>query len=175
MLDFKPSNGVAPHLLKVGESSIKNATPLHGVDGVRPLFILVWFAGFNLCAPVFYFLLRSGVVLVIFSKRVFRVWCGIEIRFFGLIPLLVGKSAKEAESRFKYFMVQVMGSSLILCCIVSILGDIYVGYFLMVFMVLGLFLKLGVFPFHSWFPRVIRGCSARGCFLLLTAQKVGPY
>ena len=133
------------------------------------------FVGINLCKIIFGFLVRRGVLLAIFSKRVFRVWCGMEIRFFGVMPLLIGKGWCEAESSFKYFMVQVIGSSFMLTAVLGLMGRVYVGHFLMFFLIVGLFLKLGVFPFHAWFPRVIGGCSWSSCFLLLVVQKISPY
>lgn len=42
-------------------------------------------------------------------------------------------------------------------------------------MISGFIVKLGVFPFHFWFPRVIRIASWVRCFWLRVVQKVGPF
>ena len=54
------------------------------------------------------------VLLVISSKGLLRLWCAIEVGFFGIIPILMRGSSAESESAFKYFVVQVIGSSLII-------------------------------------------------------------
>ena len=38
----------------------------------------------------------------------------------------------------------------------------------------GLRLKIGVFPFHFWFPRVMAGLPWLSCLLLATWQKIAP-
>ena len=37
----------------------------------------------------------------------------MEVGFFGIIPILIGGSSAESERAFKYFVVQVIGSSFI--------------------------------------------------------------
>jgi NADH:ubiquinone oxidoreductase subunit 2 (subunit N) len=80
----------------------------------------------------------------------------------------------------KYFVVQRVGSGLIL--VRFLLFGRSFGSSLSVLentadiiMIAGFMVKLGVFPFHFWFPRVISMASWFSCFWLRVVQKVGPF
>nr|YP_009108162.1 NADH dehydrogenase subunit 2 [Panopea globosa]AIU56071.1 NADH dehydrogenase subunit 2 [Panopea globosa] len=128
---------------------------------------------------VFMGMVLGGVLITIMSSGVLGVWVGLELNFFGFIPLLLGKSMSEGESCLKYFIIQVLGSGffflgvllVISKAMVSVVLSVWSGVFLLC---VGLFLKLGIFPFHFWFPSVVSSSSWFNLFLLSTLQKVGP-
>nr|YP_009487066.1 NADH dehydrogenase subunit 2 [Semisulcospira coreana]BBB06413.1 NADH dehydrogenase subunit 2 [Semisulcospira coreana] len=113
------------------------------------------------------------------------MWAGLEINLIGFLPLLVyQKSMLESESAVKYFIVQALGSSFL------VFGSLF-GYSLTfsweslmgsfaslsmgsLMLNLGLLMKMGIFPFHFWFPSVMAGLSWLSCLLLSTWQKVAP-
>nr|YP_009192144.1 NADH dehydrogenase subunit 2 [Phasianella solida]ALK03401.1 NADH dehydrogenase subunit 2 [Phasianella solida] len=110
-------------------------------------------------------------------------WVGLEINLIGFIPILVyGGSMKEGESGILYFIVQSLGSGLLM--VGSLISfDVAGGWDVSLYEVypwslvvtsMSLMLKLGSFPFHSWFPKVMAGGSWFSCLLLVTWQKVGP-
>lgn len=99
----------------------------------------------------------------------------MEVRFLGALPILIGKSCSEAESRFKYYIVQVVGSSFIILrfCFMTRGVISFVAPHLL--LITGFLLKLGLFPFFAWVPRVVGFAGWFGCIILLVFQKIGPY
>nr|YP_009642920.1 NADH dehydrogenase subunit 2 [Sanguinolaria ovalis]QCQ20484.1 NADH dehydrogenase subunit 2 [Sanguinolaria ovalis] len=131
---------------------------------------------------VFFIMSLLGTILVLFSSGLLGMWICLEVGFFGFIPLLNGKTVGENESAVKYFVVQSIGSGLLLFSFLIVSGD----YFMLeasgiqrvlseIIMVLGFMVKLGVFPIHFWFPSVMSSASWLGCFWLSVTQKLGPF
>nr|YP_009162850.1 NADH dehydrogenase subunit 2 [Micrura bella]AKT74027.1 NADH dehydrogenase subunit 2 [Micrura bella] len=131
----------------------------------------------------FPFTLGFGVLCVVgslMSLSAFHwlgIWFGLELNLLGFIPLLVqGGLDQQVESSVKYFIVQALGSSFLL------VGGFAQGVFynlwgvggVLFVLLLGLFLKLGVAPFHWWVPSVMGGLSWVSCGLLATWQKLAP-
>nr|YP_010983157.1 NADH dehydrogenase subunit 2 [Fulgoraria rupestris rupestris]WOJ51889.1 NADH dehydrogenase subunit 2 [Fulgoraria rupestris rupestris] len=134
---------------------------------------------------LFMLVMMSGTLFSISSSHWLGIWAGLEINLIGFLPMLVyQKSISESESAVKYFIIQALGSgllmfgSLIMCSgsftwdvcdsshVWSILGFIA--------MMSGLCTKMGLFPFHYWFPGVMAGLPWLSCLLLTTWQKVAP-
>lgn len=106
----------------------------------------------------------------------------MEVGFFGFLPILNGKRVAENEAAVKYFIVQRVGSGVILVRFLLIRGEgvLYAGgvcnnYLVELLIVAGFMVKLGVFPLHFWFPSVMRMSSWFRCFWLRVVQKVGPF
>ena len=91
--------------------------------------------------------LLAGVLVSLRSVGLLGLWVGIELNFLGAIGYLSGISGEESESVIKYFVVQVLGSCLIVLGIIMILNfrilRLAEGAILG-----GVLIKLGVFPFH---------------------------
>nr|YP_010472548.1 NADH dehydrogenase subunit 2 [Mitrella albuginosa]UVG40733.1 NADH dehydrogenase subunit 2 [Mitrella albuginosa] len=126
-----------------------------------------------------------GTLLSVSSMHWLMMWAGLEINLIGFLPLLVyQKSVSESQSAVKYFIVQALGSSFLifgsLMSFSSSFGwDTYISgynYSSIGFLVLicGLFIKLGLFPFHYWLPSVMAGLPWISCMLLATWQKFAP-
>nr|AOV83573.1 NADH dehydrogenase subunit 2 [Phasianella australis] len=124
-----------------------------------------------------------GTLTALSSSCWLGAWVGLEVNLIGFIPILVyGSSVKESESGMLYFIVQSLGSGLfMLGSLISfdVAGGWDVSFYQispwgLVLTMFGLLLKLGSFPFHSWFPQVMAGGSWFSCLLLVTWQKVGP-
>lgn len=133
---------------------------------------LVVFAGLSLL----------GVLLVFVRSGMLGIWVGLELGLFGFLPILNGKTVGENEAAVKYFVVQAVGSGIMLFRFLFIRGDTgRVGSeannydFVSWLMVGGFIVKLGVFPLHFWFPSVIGRASWFRCFWLSVVQKVGPF
>nr|AUI11290.1 NADH dehydrogenase subunit 2 [Clanculus margaritarius] len=132
---------------------------------------------------LFIFVLAFGSILSLSSLHWLSIWAGLEINLMGFIPILVYRGiSQETESGMKYFIIQALGSGMIMMG--SLLAfnlsftwenapspKIYLG---MVILLFGLMLKLGSFPFHFWLPSVMAGISWLGCLLLTTWQKLAP-
>lgn len=94
---------------------------------------------------------------------------------FRAVPLFLGTgSPREAECMTKYFLIQGVGSGMLLggaLINLNYLGIFYVTSFMAIEMslipvCLGIIIKVGLAPFHFWLPRVIRGLRWEACFLL---------
>ena len=119
-------------------------------------------------------LIRSTILALIRSSWV-CVWLIIELNLIRFIPILLSSNQNiETEARIKYFLVQAVGSALLLI-------SRYVIYFSFKFinmfniiLILALLLKLGRFPTFFWFPSVIACISWSRRLILSTWQKIAP-
>ena len=121
--------------------------------------------------PGWFFLVPVSVVaifLIIFGDNWFIIWVGFELTLICFLPLFTGGSMM-VEGMVKYFLVQAGGSSLFVLSFVVSWSSLSSKI-----LILSIFLKLGVFPFHTWVPLVMRSITWGGCLLLLTIQKLGP-
>lgn len=131
---------------------------------------------------LFFFITLFGTTLSLSSSHWLGIWAGLEINLLGFIPLIVSRGMSlETESAIKYFLIQALGSRILLLGRVS-------SYNLtstwevtssahpwgLSFIILRLLLKLGAFPFHAWLPPVIAGLSWSINLVLTTWQKVAP-
>nr|YP_009572098.1 NADH dehydrogenase subunit 2 [Umbonium thomasi]QBI37693.1 NADH dehydrogenase subunit 2 [Umbonium thomasi] len=131
---------------------------------------------------LFIFITFFGTILSLSSLHWLGIWAGLEINLMGFIPILVYSGMlQETESGMKYFVIQALGSGMIMagslfsfslfltwesCSIISFTG--------VVILIFGLMLKLGSFPFHFWLPSVMAGISWLSCLVLTTWQKLAP-
>nr|ARI50081.1 NADH dehydrogenase subunit 2 [Tectus virgatus] len=132
---------------------------------------------------LFIFVFMMGSVVSLSSLHWLGIWLGLEVNLMGFIPILVYRGiTQETESGVKYFIVQALGSGLImagsLSCYNLLLSwevPLGGGFSLGLLVLLsGLMVKLGSFPFHFWLPSVMAGISWFGCLILTTWQKVAP-
>nr|WIM50774.1 NADH dehydrogenase subunit 2 [Conus ventricosus] len=133
---------------------------------------------------MFLFVMGFGTMLSLSSVHWLGIWAGLEMNLIGFLPMLIyQKKISESESAVKYFIVQALGSSLLIFG--SLLGfstsfswDVMSGgmgeTLGLCVLVSGLSVKLGVFPFHYWVPSVMAGLSWVSCMLLATWQKLAP-
>lgn len=77
----------------------------------------------------------------------------------------------SSEARLKYFLIQALGSALIVFSASFILSY---PNFIRLIILSALILKLGGAPFHFWFPQVINGLMWPQVIILITIQKIGP-
>nr|VFU78718.1 NADH dehydrogenase subunit 2 [Proasellus jaloniacus] len=114
--------------------------------------------------------LTLGIVVMLSGKTWFSVWLGLEINLLSFLPLILFSSPTGSESGLKYFLIQAMGSLLILQASFSwtALPTPYL------FFVAPLTLKLGAAPLHFWLPEVTKSLPWRINMILLTLQKMGP-
>nr|AXA45315.1 NADH dehydrogenase subunit 2 [Marshallena sp. MNHN IM 2013-9821] len=125
-----------------------------------------------------------GTLLSVSSIHWLSIWAGLEINLIGFLPLLVyQKKISESESAVKYFVIQALGSSLLIfgslmVFSLSFTWDIHESFNLkylgLPVLVSGLCIKLGLFPFHYWLPSAMAGLSWFSCLLLATWQKIAP-
>ena len=131
---------------------------------------------------LFLFVIIFGTLFSVSSSHWLGVWGGLEVNLIGFLPILLyQKRASERESAVKYFIVQALGSRLLVFgslirSSTSFTWDPSLPQSWLSVMVLlfGLTIKIGLFPFHFWLPRVITGLPWISCLILATWQKVAP-
>nr|YP_009002537.1 NADH dehydrogenase subunit 2 [Cherax quinquecarinatus]CDL72614.1 NADH dehydrogenase subunit 2 [Cherax quinquecarinatus] len=116
--------------------------------------------------------LISGTFLSISSSSWFSAWIGLELNLMSFIPLISSKDNQlPAEAALKYFLIQALGSAIIILS--SSLTPLYPEVALLLIS-LALLLKLGAAPFHFWFPQVMEGLNWTQAIILMTIQKLAP-
>lgn len=111
--------------------------------------------------------LITRTIIALSSSHWLIIWISLEVNIISFIPILASSRwHQESEAALKYFLFQALGSTFVL------LGVLSSSYNLLI--VFGLIIKLGVAPFHYWFPSVIRSVSWLSALLLLTWQKIAP-
>lgn len=116
--------------------------------------------------------LISGTLITISSTSWISAWVGLELNLMSFIPLIIKKDNQySSEATLKYFLVQALGSSILIFSIILSLLEIKVTHSIMLY---ALLLKLGAAPFHFWFPQVINGLLWSQIIVLITVQKAAP-
>nr|BAG70008.1 NADH dehydrogenase subunit 2 [Chrysolina aurichalcea] len=134
----------------------------------------------NIHKIMFFNTMIFGTLIVISAYSWFSMWIGLEINLLSIIPLLKSpKSLYPSEASMKYFITQSLASTILLLAVLlmSNLNEFMPqnsSLFLIILINSALLMKIGMAPFHWWFPEVIEGLSWNSSFLLLTWQKLGP-
>nr|YP_005267049.1 NADH dehydrogenase subunit 2 [Paratapes textilis]AEH99626.1 NADH dehydrogenase subunit 2 [Paratapes textilis] len=114
-----------------------------------------------------------GVVVSFLSLSSLGVWVGMELSFLSVLCFASGSSVEETEAMMKYYVVQVLGSCV--CAMGFLLTVNFLEALLGQFLVMvGMLVKLGVFPFHFWVAPVVGKLSWAGCASVLLLQKLVP-
>lgn len=120
--------------------------------------------------PLFFTTLILGSLIALFRNDWLTMWGGLELNLLSFLPIIISShSPQESEAAAKYFLVQALGSTIILA---GILSPNYM--FFTPLLVYALFLKGGLAPLHTWFPRAISLISWPIALLLSTWQKLVP-
>nr|YP_010498961.1 NADH dehydrogenase subunit 2 [Polypedilum henicurum]UWR98457.1 NADH dehydrogenase subunit 2 [Polypedilum henicurum] len=129
---------------------------------------------------LFLIMLFLGTLISICSSSWFSVWMGLEINLLSFIPLMMKtNNLFSSEASLKYFLTQALASSVLLFFIIffsmmsynnlfkinAIMNIIFASSFMM---------KIGMAPFHFWFPIVMEGQNWMNNLLLMTWQKIAP-
>nr|YP_010895132.1 NADH dehydrogenase subunit 2 [Ironomyia nigromaculata]WJW73658.1 NADH dehydrogenase subunit 2 [Ironomyia nigromaculata] len=137
----------------------------------------------NSAKILFFIILVSGTLITISSSSWLSAWMGLEINLLAFIPLVNTKNnLMSSEASLKYFLIQALASAVLLVAIIIYMIKFnFMNQFLMLnsyinmTMISALALKLGVAPFHFWFPMVLEGLSWMNALLLMTWQKIAPF
>lgn len=119
-----------------------------------------------------WFVLLSRVLIVVRSNCWSRIWVGLELNLFSFLILMNSNGKFRLEPLIKYFVTQRVGSIIIIIGFIFSSTELISFFYL--FILLGVFIKAGFFPFHSWVPMVISQSRYTVSFLILRWQKLGP-
>nr|AHG31248.1 NADH dehydrogenase subunit 2 [Pachycephala flavifrons]AJS11004.1 NADH dehydrogenase subunit 2 [Pachycephala flavifrons] len=126
--------------------------------------------------------LLLGTTITISSNHWIMAWTGLEINTLAILPMISKSHHPRAiEAATKYFLVQATASTLVLFS--SMTNAWCTGQWditqlthpmscLMLTMAISM--KLGLVPFHFWFPEVLQGSPLITGLLLSTAMKFPP-
>nr|QGN04996.1 NADH dehydrogenase subunit 2 [Threskiornis aethiopicus] len=131
---------------------------------------------------VFSLSLVLGTTITISSNHWMMAWTGLEINTLAIIPL-ISKShhPRAVEAAIKYFLVQAAASALVLFS--SMTNAWFTGQWDItqlnhptssLLVTTAIAMKLGLVPFHFWFPEVLQGSSLTTALLLSTVMKFPP-
>nr|QGT77387.1 NADH dehydrogenase subunit 2 [Candidiopotamon okinawense] len=127
---------------------------------------------FPLSYILFFFTLSLSISISISSPSWFSIWVGLELNMISFIPLITIKmNSFFSESALKYFLIQALGSTLLIFSSCMLLSFPKLSPPLLLS---SLFLKLGSAPFHFWFPQVMMGLTWPKSIILMTLQKIPP-
>nr|WAB21673.1 NADH dehydrogenase subunit 2 [Poecilodryas brachyura] len=123
-----------------------------------------------------------GSTITISSNHWMTAWAGLEINTLAVLPL-ISKShhPRAVEAATKYFLTQATASTLVLFA--SMTNAWYTGQWDITQMThptsclvltAAISMKLGLVPFHFWFPEVLQGSPLTVGLLLSTVMKFPP-
>nr|QCO91536.1 NADH dehydrogenase subunit 2 [Pliocardia ponderosa] len=120
------------------------------------------------------YIMVGGIFVCIYSVGLLGMWVGMELSFFGAIGVLGGSSVEEVEGVQKYFIIQVFSSIFLLIGFLFIINFYKGGWLVELILMVGLMMKLGLFPFYFWIPSVMGVLSWVSCFVVSVVQKFNP-
>nr|ACU87919.1 NADH dehydrogenase subunit 2 [Rhipidura threnothorax] len=131
---------------------------------------------------IFILSLFLGTTATISSNHWITAWAGLEINTLAVLPLIAKSHHPRAiEAATKYFLVQAAASALVLFS--SITNAWHTGQWDITqltnpvsstILTTAISIKLGLVPFHFWFPEVLQGSSLTTGLILSTAVKFPP-
>nr|AAW55765.1 NADH dehydrogenase subunit 2 [Glaucis hirsutus] len=123
-----------------------------------------------------------GTTITISSNHWMMAWTGLEINTLAIIPLISKHHHPRAiEAAIKYFLVQAAASTLLLFS--STINAWHTGQWDItqltyptssLLLTTAIAMKLGLVPFHFWFPEVLQGSPLTTAMLLSTVMKFPP-
>nr|QTC09875.1 NADH dehydrogenase subunit 2 [Calocitta formosa]QTC09876.1 NADH dehydrogenase subunit 2 [Calocitta formosa] len=126
--------------------------------------------------------LLLGTTITISSNHWVMAWTGLEINTLAILPLISKSHHPRAiEAATKYFLVQAAASTLVLFS--SMTNAWHTGQWDItqmnhptssLILTAAISMKLGLVPFHFWFPEVMQGSSLITGLLLSTVMKFPP-
>nr|QNH73582.1 NADH dehydrogenase subunit 2 [Calyptomena hosii] len=126
--------------------------------------------------------LALGTTITITSNHWVMAWAGLELNTLATLPLIAKPHHPRAiEATTKYFLVQAAASTLLLFS--SLTNAQFTGQWDITnlthplsctLLTTAIAMKLGLVPFHFWFPETMQGSSLTTGLLLSTILKLPP-
>nr|ANA77549.1 NADH dehydrogenase subunit 2 [Bleda syndactylus] len=131
---------------------------------------------------IFTISLLMGTTITVTSNHWVTAWVGLEINTLAVLPL-ISKShhPRSIEAATKYFLTQATASALLLFS--SMNNAWHTGQWDIaqlthpvscLILTSAIAMKLGLVPFHFWFPEVLQGAPLTTGLLLSTVMKLPP-
>nr|AFH55702.1 NADH dehydrogenase subunit 2 [Euphonia cayennensis] len=131
---------------------------------------------------IFVISLLLGTTITLSSNHWIMAWAGLEINTLAILPLISKSHHPRAiEAATKYFLTQSAASALVLFS--SMTNAWHTGQWDItqlshptsgLILTSAIAMKLGLVPFHFWFPEVLQGSPLTTGLLLSTVMKLPP-
>nr|AFH55703.1 NADH dehydrogenase subunit 2 [Euphonia rufiventris] len=131
---------------------------------------------------IFVISLLLGTTITLSSNHWITAWAGLEINTLAVLPLISKSHHPRAiEAATKYFLTQSAASALVLFS--SMTNAWHTGQWDItqlshpmsgLILTSAIAMKLGLVPFHFWFPEVLQGSPLTTGLLLSTIMKLPP-
>nr|YP_009047769.1 NADH dehydrogenase subunit 2 [Hippocampus ingens]AHA53415.1 NADH dehydrogenase subunit 2 [Hippocampus ingens] len=132
---------------------------------------------------IFLLALGLGTTITFMSSHWLMAWMGLEINTLAIIPLMAQHHhPRSVEASTKYFLTQATAAAMILFA--SSTNAWITGQWSITelshpvpstIMMLGLALKIGMAPLHTWLPEVLQGLDLTTGLIMSTWQKLAPF
>nr|YP_008999616.1 NADH dehydrogenase subunit 2 [Antricola mexicanus]AHF21652.1 NADH dehydrogenase subunit 2 [Antricola mexicanus] len=123
---------------------------------------------------IFLWFLISSLIMSLSSSSLFFLWMCLEINIMSFIPLMHSKNSMNMNSIMMYFLIQSTASSIFIFSVSIHFMNLEMMKFLEILITISMLIKLGVAPFHIWFPQISEGLTFESLGILLTIQKIIP-
>nr|UYC28865.1 NADH dehydrogenase subunit 2 [Cardiastethus sp.] len=125
---------------------------------------------------LFMLIMILSTILVVNSSSGISMWMGLEINMMSFIPLLYkSKTSNTSESCMMYFLIQSFSSMIFLFSIlINSMMLFKIQESIMLLTLISISIKMGMAPFHFWFPEIMNKMSWNNCIMLMTWQKIAP-
>nr|YP_008082700.1 NADH dehydrogenase subunit 2 [Hippocampus histrix]BAN21706.1 NADH dehydrogenase subunit 2 [Hippocampus histrix] len=127
--------------------------------------------------------LGLGTTITFMSSHWLLAWMGLEINTLAIMPLMAQHHhPRSVEASTKYFLTQATAAAMILFASSTnawITGQWDINELShpmsSTIMMLGLALKIGLAPLHTWLPEVLQGLDLTTGLIMSTWQKLAPF
>nr|YP_011014849.1 NADH dehydrogenase subunit 2 [Gergithus yunnanensis]WQB38530.1 NADH dehydrogenase subunit 2 [Gergithus yunnanensis] len=126
----------------------------------------------NASKNLFMLIMMLSTIMTMSSNNMLMTWIALEINMISIMPILT-KSKKSTDQPMKYFIIQSTSSSLMLMSIMlnSITEESPTSS---IILMTSMLMKMGMMPFHLWFPPLMNKMTWENCLILSTIQKIPP-
>nr|AHF21716.1 NADH dehydrogenase subunit 2 [Antricola marginatus] len=123
---------------------------------------------------IFAWFLILSLLMALSSSSLFFLWICLEVNIMSFIPLMHSKNLMNMNSTMMYFLIQSTASSIFILSVSLYWMNPLMIQYLEILIMISMLIKLGVAPFHIWFPQISEGITFSSLGILLTVQKVIP-
>nr|AIL82348.1 NADH dehydrogenase subunit 2 [Lygodactylus nigropunctatus montiscaeruli] len=125
--------------------------------------------------------LFTSTLIVMSSHNWMLVWLALELNTLSIIPIIIKTHhPRSTEAATKYFLIQAAAAAVIL--LAGTLNTWQTGQWSLThttaltttILTLAILMKLGLAPFHFWFPEVLQGATIPTALVISTWQKIAP-
>nr|AIL82337.1 NADH dehydrogenase subunit 2 [Lygodactylus methueni]QOV08609.1 NADH dehydrogenase subunit 2 [Lygodactylus methueni] len=125
--------------------------------------------------------LFTSTIIVMASHNWMLVWLALELNTLSIIPIIIKThNPRSTEAATKYFLIQAAAAAIILLS--GTLNTWQTGQWSLTHisplatttMMVAILMKLGLAPFHFWYPEVLQGSTMLTALIISTWQKIAP-